>query len=97
MLSLYAHGITYTAERMHLLLALWCARRHRPYAIVEDPEIKEVFRMLYPRVYIPSCSTVSRDVKVLHRDMKVGLMTLLVVCSSSPCYIHCALLTIVSW
>ncbi|OJT02096.1 hypothetical protein TRAPUB_7442 [Trametes pubescens] len=85
LLSIYAHGVTYTAQRMRLLLALWCARRHRPYAIVEDPEIQEVFRMLYSRVYIPSRTTVSRDVRTLHRDMKLGLMQLL---AGLSCRLH---------
>lgn len=35
--------------------------------------------MLYSRVYIPSRTTVSRDVRTLHRDMKLGLMQLLAV------------------
>lgn len=83
LLATYAHGVTYTAARMRLLLALWCARRHRPYAIVEDPEIKEIFRMLYPRVYIPSRTTVSRDVRVIHRDMQEALIELLAV-STTP-------------
>lgn len=83
MITTYAHGVTYTPARLHLLLALWCSRRHRPYAIVEDPEIQEILRMLYSKVHIPSRYTVSRDVKVLHREMQLALIELLAVSSLS--------------
>lgn len=64
---------------MRLFLALWCARRHCPYAIVEDPELQNIFRMLYAKVKIPSRSTVSRDVQLLYREMKSALVALLLV------------------
>lgn len=48
---------------MRYLLALWIARRHRPFAIVEDPELLAIFEMLYAKVETPSRSTVSRDVR----------------------------------
>ncbi|KAL1936920.1 hypothetical protein VTO73DRAFT_4229 [Trametes versicolor] len=54
-ISAFAHGITYTPPCMRLFLALWCARHHRPYAIVKDPELQNIFRMLYAKVKIPSC------------------------------------------
>lgn len=78
-ISAFAHGVTYTPLRMRLFLALWCARHHRPYAIVEDPELQNIFCMLYAKVKIPSRSTVSRDVQLLHREMKSALVALLLV------------------
>lgn len=59
----FAHGSTYSKERMRYLLAVWIARRHRPFAIVEDDELKAIFRMLDGSVDIPSRITVSRDVR----------------------------------
>jgi hypothetical protein len=44
-------------------LALWVARRHRPFAIVEDPKLVDIFMDLNNKVEVPSCITVSRDVK----------------------------------
>jgi hypothetical protein len=44
-------------------LALWVARRHRPFAIVEDEELIDVFKELNNKVEVPSQRTVSRDVK----------------------------------
>ncbi|KAL1941383.1 hypothetical protein VTO73DRAFT_7200 [Trametes versicolor] len=77
LLSTYTHGVTYTAARMQLLLTLWCAWHHCPYAIIEDLEIQEIFWMLYLRVYIPSHTTVSRNVRVIHGNMQEALVELL--------------------
>lgn len=64
----YAHGIKYSATRVRYLLTLWCARRHRPFTIMEDPEFRELLRMLYPKVKVPSRKTVSRDVRKIVVD-----------------------------
>ncbi|EIW51400.1 uncharacterized protein TRAVEDRAFT_137466, partial [Trametes versicolor FP-101664 SS1] len=89
-ISAFAHGVTYTPPRMRLFLALWCARRHRPYAIVEDLELQSIFRMLYAKVKIPSRSTVSRDIQLLHQEMKSALVALLLVseCHGLPSRIY---------
>jgi hypothetical protein len=44
-------------------IALWVARRHRHFAIVEDDELIEMFMDLNNKVEVPSRFTVSRDVK----------------------------------
>ena len=44
-------------------IALWVAWRHRPFAIVEDDELIEMFMDLNNKVEVPSQFTVSRDVK----------------------------------
>ena len=41
MITSYAQGVTYSAPRVRFLLAMWCARRHRPFAIVDDPEFRD--------------------------------------------------------
>ncbi|KIP01115.1 hypothetical protein PHLGIDRAFT_509997, partial [Phlebiopsis gigantea 11061_1 CR5-6] len=33
----FAHGSTYDKSRFRFVLSMWCARRHRPYVIVQDP------------------------------------------------------------
>jgi hypothetical protein len=40
-------------------LALWVARRHRPFTIVEDKELIDIFTDLNSKVEVPSCFTVS--------------------------------------
>jgi alpha-amylase/alpha-mannosidase (GH57 family) len=44
-------------------IAIWVARRHRPFTIVEDDELIDIFMDLNNKVEVPSRSTVSRDVK----------------------------------
>ena len=63
MITEYAQGANYSYARICFLLAMWIARRHRPFTIVEDPEFKELLRMLYAHVEIPSRVTVARDLK----------------------------------
>jgi hypothetical protein len=66
----FATGSTYTAAGFRLKLALWTARRKRPYTIVADPELVDIFKMLYNKVDIPCERTVSRDVQDIYRVSK---------------------------
>ncbi|THH15827.1 hypothetical protein EUX98_g9402 [Antrodiella citrinella] len=59
----FAHGSTYSKALFRYLLSLWIACRHRPFSIIEDPELIRIFRMLYAQVEIPSASTISRDIQ----------------------------------
>ncbi|PIL32946.1 hypothetical protein GSI_05064 [Ganoderma sinense ZZ0214-1] len=83
----YAQGVNYSYARLQYLLAMWIARRHRPFTIVEDPEFRELLRMLYARVEIPSRVTVSRDVKDIFEDsrarVKAKLQVLGVTCDNA--------------
>jgi hypothetical protein len=62
-MSAFAHGSTYNPGTFRFKLAIWIAKRHRPFAIVEDPEFVELLTSLNNTVFVPSCSTVSRDVQ----------------------------------
>jgi hypothetical protein len=44
-------------------IALWIARRHRPFSIIKDPELIDILVDLNSKVITPSRYTVSRDVK----------------------------------
>lgn len=80
----FMHGSTYSKSKFRYLLDLWIVRRHRPYAIVEDPELIELFRMLFAQVEIPSARTISRDVQELYQMAKVNMIKMLQVrCLSS--------------
>lgn len=59
----YAHGSTYSKAKFRYLCTLWVARNHRPYTIVQDEELLDIFRMLYSRVEVPHPTTLSRDVR----------------------------------
>ena len=82
MITTYASGVTYSFARLRFLLAMWSARRHRPFAIVEDPEFREILAMLYPRVQLPSRVTVSRDVRNIFDNTKERAIKMLKVSRS---------------
>ncbi|RPD54706.1 hypothetical protein L226DRAFT_470113, partial [Lentinus tigrinus ALCF2SS1-7] len=73
-ITAFAHGSTYLPARLRFLLAMWCAARHRPFAVVDDPEFKTILRMLYGKVELPSRVTVSRDVQRIVEETKTSLM-----------------------
>ena len=75
----FASGVQYTPPRFRYLAAMWCARRHRPFSVVEDPEFCEVVRMLYGRAEIPSRISVSRDIQHLLEYSRVQLINKLLV------------------
>ncbi|KAF7797747.1 hypothetical protein EIP86_008947 [Pleurotus ostreatoroseus] len=73
----FAHGSTYSKARMRFLLAKWVSVRHRPYFIIKDPKLLEIFRMLYAKVEVPHPTTLSRDVheifKILRERLSLAL------------------------
>lgn len=79
-ISAFAAGSTYSAARVRYYLALWCARRHRPFLAVEDPEFRALLRMLYSRAEVPSRVTVSRDVQLIMSHCKNNVIALFEVC-----------------
>ncbi|KAG8933501.1 hypothetical protein FRC01_008781 [Tulasnella sp. 417] len=56
---------TYDLYRHRTLIALRCARYHRPFNMVEDEEYKMEVALLNPDASIPSAKTVSRDTQKL--------------------------------
>jgi hypothetical protein len=62
-LTSFAHGSMYIPHKHRMKIALWIARRHQPFSIVEDPELVEIFTDLNNKVITPSQHTVSHDVK----------------------------------
>ncbi len=59
-------GHLYSAACFRFLLAIWCAQCHQPYKIVFDPELVQIFKMLYAKVDIPLPSTISRDIQEMY-------------------------------
>ena len=75
----FAQGNTSTTARLRFLLTKWISCHFRPFAIVEDPEIIEIFQMLHAHVQIPSAKTVSRDVKEVYVMSQINVKKLLKV------------------
>ena len=76
-IATFAHA--YNPGRFRLTAALWIAHQHRPFAIIEDPELIELFTSLNNKVVIPSCFTVSRDIQEIFATSQVGVAALLQV------------------
>lgn len=86
MIEEHVAGANYSKALMRFLLTCWVARRHRPYAIVEDPELLQIFRMLYGKVEVPSARTISRDVQEVFQMSKLNVISLLKVRGSHSPY-----------
>ena len=79
-ITAYTHGSTYSPARVRFYIALWCARHHRPYTIVEDKEFGQLLMMLYARVEIPSRMTVSHDIQAIHAFCQARVIAHFEVC-----------------
>ena len=62
-IAAYASGSTYTAASHRMKIALWVSKNNRPFSIVEDEELLDIFTDLNPNCITSSGQTVSRDVK----------------------------------
>ncbi|KAM5530251.1 hypothetical protein V8D89_016080 [Ganoderma adspersum] len=63
MIEAYASGTAYSPAWIRYLIAMWCTRRYRPFTIVDDPKFLAMMCMLYGKVKIPSCFTVSHNIR----------------------------------
>jgi hypothetical protein len=79
-LAVYASGSKYTQANHWMKIALWIATRNRPFSIVEDPELLDIFLDLNPRCVTPKRRTVPRDVKDMFGISRKAVGTLLRVC-----------------
>jgi hypothetical protein len=66
-LAAYASGSKYSEASHRMKLALWVADSNRPFSIVEDKILLEIFTDLNPNCITHSCHTVSRDVKEIFK------------------------------
>lgn len=71
LISSFAHSSTYSYPKFRMKLALWVARHHRPFAIVENDELIDIFMDLNNKVEVPSRITISRDVKEIFQISRV--------------------------
>lgn len=81
----YANGSKYSAAGHRVGMALWIARRRRPFAIAEDPELLEIFKTLNASCVTPSRNTVAKDVQEIHELTKDAVIKVLKVSLLSVC------------
>ncbi|CUA71178.1 Putative AC transposase [Rhizoctonia solani] len=58
----------FSPARFRALIALWCARNHRPFEMVSDDLLVAIVNELRPGTALPDPTTLSRDVQSLYRD-----------------------------
>ena len=91
-LMAFMSSSTYSTAQFQYLLAMWCVRHHRPFNIVKDNELNEIFHMLYVHAEVPHPITVSRDIMDIFRVCKKNVVDVLQVwfsfnfvsCSNNP-------------
>lgn len=79
----FTQGSAYSDVAFRYLMTTWIVRHHRPFAIVDNPPLREAFTMLYAKAKVPSANTVSRDVCDVHEISKVAVISMLKVCNSN--------------
>lgn len=78
----FTQSSTYSPSRLRYMLNLWIVRRHRPFSIVEDAELIEIFQMFCGHVVIPSARTISRDIQEIFQMTKENVARFLQVSST---------------
>lgn len=77
----YAHSSQYNQERHRMKIALWIARRNRPFSIVKDEELLDIFYDLNSACITPKRRTVSRNIQQIFLLSREKLGALLQVCN----------------
>ncbi|KAH9856053.1 hypothetical protein C2E23DRAFT_723372, partial [Lenzites betulinus] len=93
LITAYAQGTSYSGARLRFYIVMWCARHHRPFAIVEDAEFRQLLEMLYAKTEIPKRMTVARDMRMIHAHCKDRVSVYLKVTLFSLFYAIYAVLT----
>jgi hypothetical protein len=70
----------FSPARFRALLALWCARNHRPFELVEDELFNAFVDKLRPGTSLPDSTTISRDVKAVYSHNMHAIRSYFQVC-----------------
>ena len=65
----HAAAIPYTEAAHRVLIALRCAKNHRPFNSVLDEDYQAEVNMLRPGTKLPHPATVSRDIQAIYLNM----------------------------
>jgi hypothetical protein len=76
----FAYGCNYVKAKFRAGCVRWIARRRRPFAIIGDPELHDLFKMLYDKVEIPNRRMISRDIKKVYQHSRRKVKQMLRVC-----------------
>lgn len=73
LITAYTSGSSYSKAKFRYLVTMWIVRHHRPFRIVEDEELVELFQMLYAQVHVPTRNSISRDVQEIYTMTKKSI------------------------
>src|SRR6266481_37095 len=76
----FAMGCTYSCKGFHWLVMHWVVCKNRPYTIIDDEEVCDIFRMLQVNINILCMNTLAGDIKLTHSMMRDKLIKLFEVC-----------------
>jgi hypothetical protein len=72
--------VKYTPANHQTLIAMRCAKSHRPMNSVADEDYQTEVEMLRPGTVLPHPSTVSRDIKSIYLTWSILVRTYFAVC-----------------
>ena len=75
-----AAGCTYSCKGFHWLVMCWVVHKNRPYTIIDDEEVHDIFQMLHANINIPCMNMLVADIKLTHSMMRDKLIKLFEVC-----------------
>ena len=62
----FAMGCTYSCKGFCWLVMCWVVRKNRPYTIIDDEEVCDIFWMLHVNINILCTNTLAVDIKLTH-------------------------------
>ncbi|KAF6756548.1 hypothetical protein DFP72DRAFT_772797, partial [Ephemerocybe angulata] len=86
----YVRGVLYDPTAHRVKCVIWIAKKRRPYIIIEDDELCEIFHGLNPDCVDIGRMTVSRDMIEIHALSKVHIAQMLQVSAAHRCKLHIA-------
>ena len=72
-------GQPYSAAAHRTLIAMWCAKNHRPFNSVLDEDYQAEVEMLHPGTILPGPQTVSHDIKSIYAKMSKNVQNYFLV------------------
>lgn len=67
-------GSSYNPTKHRVKIALWIATRRRPFLLVEDDELLDIFHDLNSACVTPNRQMVSKDIREMHGRVEETLI-----------------------
>ena len=90
----FVAGLTYSEAHFCYGLIVWITCCHRPFSVVEDPELHALMHMLYGHMEILSRLTMGQDMQLIMQDAKRALTTRLQVRARYFHWVVCTVLVL---